>query len=118
MLTSREAVVNYMTPLGLHHIAGNGHHYGPAPWTNNNAPRPDWDPVYYHKADAHGIGFDRTASGTNALAAQQPAVQSYMPTVIPVVINTCSGSITLAGNTKCTPADTCGMNFVTNTRKV
>lgn len=74
MLPSREAVVNYMTPLGLHHIMGNGHHYGPAPWSNN-APRPDWDPVYYHKADAHGIGFDRTATGSNALEQYQPAVR-------------------------------------------
>ena len=74
MLASREAVVNYMTPLGLHHIMGNGHHYGPAPWSNK-APRPDWDPVYYHKADAKGIGFDRTASGTNALQQYQPAIR-------------------------------------------
>lgn len=74
MLASCEAVVNYMTPLGLHHIMGNGHHYGPAPWSNK-APRPDWDPVYYHKADAKGIGFDRTASGTNALQQYQPAVR-------------------------------------------
>lgn len=74
MLASREAVVNYMTPLGLHHIMGNGHHYGPAPWSNR-APRPDWDPVYYHKADTKGIGFDRTASGTNALQQYQPAVR-------------------------------------------
>lgn len=74
MLASREAVVNYMTPLGLHHIMGNGHHYGPAPWSNK-APRPDWDPVYYHKADTKGIGFDRTASGTNALQQYQPAVR-------------------------------------------
>lgn len=74
MIASREAVVNYMTPLGLHHIMGNGHHYGPAPWSNK-APRPDWDPVYYHKADAKGIGFDRTTSGTNALQQYQPAVR-------------------------------------------
>jgi alpha-glucuronidase len=58
MLASREAVVNYMTPLGLHHIMGDGHHYGPAPW-NNNSSRADWNPVYYHRADAAGIGFDR-----------------------------------------------------------
>lgn len=66
MLSSRETLVNYMTPLGLHHIMGNGHHYGPAPWSNN-APRADWNPVYYHKADKYGIGFNRTTSGTNAL---------------------------------------------------
>ncbi|WP_245645857.1 alpha-glucuronidase family glycosyl hydrolase [Niabella ginsenosidivorans] len=74
MLASREAVVNYMTPLGLHHIMGTGHHYGPAPWVDN-AGRADWNPVYYHKADAAGIGFDRTAAGSNALAQYQPEVQ-------------------------------------------
>ena len=67
MLASHETLVNYMTPLGLHHIMGNGHHYGPAPWSDN-LPRPDWNPVYYHKADSIGIGFDRTVSGSNALA--------------------------------------------------
>ena len=61
------SMVNYMTPLGLHHIMGYGHHYGPAPWVDN-APRADWNPVYYHRADSIGIGFDRTATGSNALA--------------------------------------------------
>ncbi|MBM1105801.1 alpha-glucuronidase [Aurantibacter crassamenti] len=65
MLSSREAVVNYMDPLGLHHIFDTGHHYGPGPWVNNLS-RPDWNPVYYHKADTEGIGFDRTPSGSNA----------------------------------------------------
>lgn len=71
MLSSHETLVNYMTPLGLHHIMGNGHHYGPAPWSNN-LPRPDWNPVYYHKVDSFGIGFDRTSSGTDALAQYAP----------------------------------------------
>ena len=75
MLSSYEAMVNYMTPLGLHHIMGNGHHYGPAPWSDN-LPRPDWNPVYYHRADSSGIGFDRTASGTNALAQYAPGLRS------------------------------------------
>jgi len=66
MLQSREAVVNYMTPLGLAHIMATGHHYGPAPWVRLN--RADWSPTYYHKADTLGIGFDRTASGSNAIA--------------------------------------------------
>ncbi|OQP61784.1 alpha-glucuronidase [Niastella vici] len=74
MLASREIMVNYMTPLGLHHIMGYGHHYGPAPWYNK-APRADWNPVYFHKADSIGIGFNRTATGSNALAQYQPAVQ-------------------------------------------
>ncbi|OQP66145.1 alpha-glucuronidase family glycosyl hydrolase [Niastella populi] len=74
MLASREIMVNYMTPLGLHHIMGYGHHYGPAPWYNK-APRADWNPVYFHRADSTGIGFNRTASGSNALAQYQPAVR-------------------------------------------
>lgn len=73
MLRSREAVANYMTPLGLTHIMGNGHHYGPAPWSDN-LPRPDWNPVYYHRADSTGIGFNRTASGSNAIAQYSPQV--------------------------------------------
>jgi alpha-glucuronidase len=67
MLNSRENVVNYMTPLGLNHIMGYGHHYGPAPWINT-ASRPDWNCTYFHKADSIGIGFDRTATGSNAVA--------------------------------------------------
>ena len=67
MLHSHEALVNYMTPLGLAHIMYNGHHYGPMPW-GNTLGRPDWNPVYYHKADSAGIGFNRTVSGSNALA--------------------------------------------------
>jgi alpha-glucuronidase len=74
MLSSRETMVNYMTPLGLHHIMGTGHHYGPAPWVSN-AGRADWNPVYYHKADSTGIGFDRTATGSNALAQYSPEVR-------------------------------------------
>lgn len=75
MLASREAVVNYMTPLGLHHIMATGHHYGPGPWVDNLG-RADWNPVYYHRADAYGIGFDRTSTGSNALAQYQPQVQA------------------------------------------
>jgi alpha-glucuronidase len=67
MLGSRQTMVNYMTPLGLHHIMGTGHHYGPAPWVSN-AGRADWNPVYYHRADSIGIGFNRTASGSDALS--------------------------------------------------
>jgi alpha-glucuronidase len=75
MLNSREALVNYMTPLGLTHIMYNGHHYGPMPW-GNTLNRPDWNPVYYHKADSAGIGFDRTSKGTNALAQYKPEVSN------------------------------------------
>ena len=64
---SYETCVNYMTPLGLHHIMAAGHHYGPGPWVSE-MPRADWTSVYYHKADTNGIGFDRTRSGSNALS--------------------------------------------------
>lgn len=67
MLHSREAIVNYMMPLGLHHLFGWDHHYGPGPWIKNK-PRADWTSVYYHQADSLGIGFDRTAKGSNALS--------------------------------------------------
>ncbi len=66
MLMSREAVVNYMTPLGLAHIMATGHHYGPGPWAR--AGRADQTPVYFHRADTTGIGFDRTATGSDAVA--------------------------------------------------
>jgi len=67
MLDSREAAVDYMMPLGLHHIFAEGHHYGPQPWYDR-APRPDWTCVYYHKASTSGIGFDRTTTGSNAIS--------------------------------------------------
>lgn len=73
MIASREAVVNYMTPLGLHHIMATGHHYGPGPWVSDLS-RPEWNPVYYHKADNNGVGFDRTPSGSNATAQYAPEV--------------------------------------------
>ena len=68
MLDSHEAVVNYMMPLGLHHIFAWGHHYGPEPWCNIPGARPDWLPSYYHRADKQGIGFDRSSKGSNAVA--------------------------------------------------
>lgn len=66
MMKSHEAVVDYMTPLGLHHLMGRGHHYGPGPWVEGG-PRADWTSVYFHRADAKGIGFDRTRTGSNAV---------------------------------------------------
>lgn len=68
MLTSRETAVDYMMPLGLHHIFAQTHHYGPEPWGDYKGARPDWTPVYYHKANANGIGFDRTMTGSNAVS--------------------------------------------------
>jgi alpha-glucuronidase len=71
MMASREAAVDYMTPLGLHHMMGTGHHYGPAPWVGDLA-RSDWNPTYYHRAGRDGIGFDRSASGSKAAAQYAP----------------------------------------------
>ena len=67
MMTSREACVNYMMPLGLHHIFKFDHHYGPEPDGFIASYPLEWCPVYYHKADANGIGFDRSSKGTDAV---------------------------------------------------
>ncbi|MET0463529.1 MAG: alpha-glucuronidase family glycosyl hydrolase [Chitinophagaceae bacterium] len=83
MCNSRETVVQYMNPIGLHHIMGTSHHYGPAPWVSN-LNRPEWNPVYYHKADSLGIGFDRTSEGSNALGQYAPEVRKLWEDV-----NTC-----------------------------
>lgn len=66
MMGSRQTLVNYMTPLGLAHIMASDHHYGPGPWVDD-LDRAEWNPVYYHRADAQGLGFDRTESGSNAV---------------------------------------------------
>lgn len=68
MLDSREAVVDYMMPLGLHHIFAWNHHYGPEPWCEIPGARADWLPSYYHRADKVGLGFDRTTSGSDAVS--------------------------------------------------
>ena len=73
MMRSREAVVDYTGPLGLAHLFATDHHYGPGPWISNTG-RADWNPVYYHRADRDGIGFDRTASGSNAIAQYAPSL--------------------------------------------
>jgi len=72
MLSSRETAVDYMMPLGLHHIFAGGHHYGPEPWGDYKGGRPDWSPVYYHQADALGLGFNRTKTGSNAVSQYFP----------------------------------------------
>jgi alpha-glucuronidase len=74
MLDSYETEVDSMTPLGLHHIMWPGHHYGPAPWWARDV-RPDWNSVYYHKADERGVGFDRTETGSNAVSRYRPPVK-------------------------------------------
>jgi len=63
-----------MTPLGLAHIMGTDDHYGPAPWINNLSTA-NWNPFYYHKADATGIGFDRTSAGSNAVSQYAASVR-------------------------------------------
>ncbi|WP_445193108.1 alpha-glucuronidase family glycosyl hydrolase [Sphingomonas sp. Tas61C01] len=73
MMKSREAVVDYTGPLGLAHLMATGHHYGPGPWVSE-LKRPEWNPVYYHRADRGGIGFDRTRTGSNAVAQYSPAI--------------------------------------------
>jgi alpha-glucuronidase len=75
MLASYEAAVDSMMPLGLHHIMWPGHHYGPAPWWARDV-RPDWNSVYYHRADERGVGFDRTETGSNAVSRYRPPVKS------------------------------------------
>jgi alpha-glucuronidase len=77
LMGSREALVNYMTPLGLVHLMASHHHYGPGPWVNDLG-RADWNPVYYHAADASGIGFDRTAAGSGAVAQYQAPVRDRL----------------------------------------
>ena len=76
MMGSRQTLVNYMTPLGLVHLMGTGHHYGPSPWVSTLA-TPNWNPTYYHRADRGGIGFDRGAGsgGSGAVMQYAPAVR-------------------------------------------
>ena len=74
LMGSRETVVNYSMPLGLHHIMERGHHYGPGPWVEGG--RPDWTAPYYHQADEAGLGADRVASGSNAIEQYAPELQA------------------------------------------
>jgi alpha-glucuronidase len=74
LLESHDALVDYMTPLGLHHQMWGGHHYGPAPWWNTMA-RDDWNPTYYNKASSNGIGFDRTKTGSNTVSQYFPPLR-------------------------------------------
>jgi alpha-glucuronidase len=79
MLASREITVNYMTPLGLHHIMGWNHHHGPGPWVKDKH-RADWTSVYYHKADSLGLGFDRTANGSDAIGQYAKPIRNQFST--------------------------------------
>jgi alpha-glucuronidase len=88
MAGSREAVVDYMTPLGLHHLMAWDHHYGPGPWIDQG--RADWTSVYFHRADSAGLGFERTKSGSNAVAQYAPPVAEHFGN-----IETCPESLLL-----------------------
>lgn len=75
---SRDVVVHYMMPIGLHHIFAADHHYGPEPWCNPRGWREDWKPVYFHKADSVGVGFNRSTTGSkNVLQYPQPLCYIY-----------------------------------------
>ena len=71
-------MVDYMMPLGLHHIFAFGHHYGPEPWCDVPGARPDWLPKYYHNADSAGLGFDRSPSGSNAVEQYPEPLRSQL----------------------------------------
>jgi alpha-glucuronidase len=73
MMASREAEVNFMTPLGLAHQMARGHHYGPGPWVTGG--RPDWTSVYFNRADTVGLGFDRTSTGSDAVKQYFPPLR-------------------------------------------
>ncbi|RNC65531.1 alpha-glucuronidase [Proteiniphilum sp. X52] len=77
MLHSWDAAVNYMMPLGLHHIFAWDHHYGPEPWCDIPGARPDWLPRYYHNAGEKGIGFDRTTGGSDAVSQYHAPLKEY-----------------------------------------
>ena len=78
MMTSRETAVDYMMPLGLHHIFAGIHHYGPEPWYEPEGARLDWLPKYYHQADSQGIGFNRTRTGSrNVDQYHEPLASMY-----------------------------------------
>jgi alpha-glucuronidase len=76
MLSSRETCVDYMMPLGLHHIFAFNHHYGPEPWGDMPGGRLDWMPWYYHNADTVGVGFDRTVTGSDAVSQYFPPLNA------------------------------------------
>ena len=78
MMDSREATVNYMTPLGLHHIMAANIHYGPGAWWAPKGTRADWTPPYFHKADAKGVGFDRTKKGSDAVGQYREPLASQL----------------------------------------
>ncbi|MBN2685344.1 MAG: hypothetical protein JXR40_08695 [Pontiellaceae bacterium] len=81
MLASREAAVDYMMPLGLHHIFSPNEHYGPGPWHAPARTRRDWTSVYYHNADEEGVGFDRTSTGSDAISQYAEPLRSQLSNI-------------------------------------
>ena len=81
MMESHEAAVDYMMPLGLHHIFAANEHYGPGPWYAPRGTRRDWTPPYYHNADEDGLGFDRTPTGSDATSQYMEPLQSLFNNV-------------------------------------
>jgi alpha-glucuronidase len=81
MLESHEAAVNYMMPLGFHHIFAPSDHYGPGPWWGPKGVRTDWTPPYYHQADSAGVGFDRTKKGSDAVSQYHEPLSSQFSDV-------------------------------------
>lgn len=114
MMQSRQAVVDYITPLGLAHLMDTGHHYGPAPWVCDLA-RPEWNPCYYHRADAGGIGFDRTPAGSDALAQYAPQVAAAWADPATMDEDYLLWFITCPGNIARSRAGHCGTNWCTVT---
>ena len=98
MLQSREAVVDYMMPLGLHHQFAWGHHYGPEPWCSVPGARPDWLPSYYHRADKEGIGFDRSSKGSNAVSQYPDSLRLIYNDKTTCLKFICFGSIMCPGS--------------------
>ena len=111
MMGSRETVVNYMTPLGLHHIMATGHHYGPGPWVEQSEPRRNGTPSIIIAPTRADIGFDRTATGSNAVAQYAPRSLRVSGISKPFRTNTCCGSIMSLGIVGCARAARCGTNW-------
>ncbi|MBQ6965488.1 MAG: alpha-glucuronidase [Bacteroidaceae bacterium] len=99
LLKSREAIVDYMMPLGLHHIFAGGHHYGPEPWCAPAGWREDWLPRFYHRADSIGIGFNRSDHNEPCLAGEQGSNNvSQYPEPLHILynnVNTCPENLLL-----------------------
>ena len=116
MLDSRETFVDYTMPLGLHHLIG-GDHYAPMP-ENPDPRRADWSAIYYHRADASGIGFDRTrARQQRRRPVPLAAARAVGRPARPARRTCCSGSTACRGTTGCSRAGRCGRSWSATTRR-